>query len=132
MFFTLWYGVLTVATRELAFACGGHPPCVLLEPGAATPQCLRAGGAIMGGFPETIYSTERRTLAPGTRVYLFSDGVYELARPDGSTVRLEEFVAELARPATDPKLDDIMNWAASVRAGAKFEDDLSLVELKIP
>jgi len=131
MFFTLWYGVLTVAKGELAFACGGHPPPVVLAPGETKPQCLQANGAIMGGFPETNYATERCTLARGSRVYLFSDGVYELARPDGSTVQLQEFVAELAKPVTNTKLDDIMNWAASIRSGANFEDDVSLVELRL-
>ena len=131
MFFTLWYGVLAADTRQLAFACGGHPPAVVLPPDGMAPRCLRAAGAIMGGFPETAYSTERLTLARGSRLYLFSDGVYELARPDGSTVQLEQFVAELAHPATIPKLDDIMRWAAAIRAGAKFEDDLSLLELTI-
>ena len=131
MFFTLWYGVLATETRELAFACGGHPPAVLLPPGEPVPQPLRADGAIVGAFPETAYSTNRRTVAPGSRLYVFSDGIFELARRDGSTVQLEEFVAELARPAMDSKLDHILTWAAGIRAGAEFEDDVSLVELRL-
>jgi sigma-B regulation protein RsbU (phosphoserine phosphatase) len=131
MFFTIWYGVLTQDTRELKFACGGHPPAVMVAPGEATPQCLSAAGPIVGGFPGVNYATEHCTLAPGTRLHLFSDGVYELARPDGSTVQLEEFIAELARPAANTKLDDIMKWAAGIRSQAGFEDDISILELRI-
>lgn len=48
-----------------------------------------------------------------------------------SALKLEEFVAELNKQATGVEDDDILNWAAGARAGAKFEDDVSLVELRI-
>lgn len=132
MFFTLWYGVISTDTRELTFACGGHPPAVVLDPAEPSPVMLRALGAIIGGFPEARYTIGKHTLTPGSRLYVFSDGVYELARADGTTVQLEEFVAELARPATASKLDEIMAWATAIRAGAGFEDDVSILELLVP
>ena len=131
-FFTIWYGVFSVDTCELAFAGGGHPPAVLIAPNAAKPQLLQASGATIGAFPEVIYSTKRLVLPPGARFYLFSDGIYELERPNGVTVQLAEFVSELARPATNSKLDDVIHWAAQVRSGAKFEDDVSLLEFCLP
>ena len=132
MFFTLWYGVVSTDSRQLTFACGGHPPAVVLDPADASPVMLRAPGAIIGGFPEAHYTIGQHTLTPGSRLYVFSDGVYELARADGTTVQLEEFVAELGRPAAASKLDAIMAWAASVRAGVGFEDDVSILELVVP
>jgi sigma-B regulation protein RsbU (phosphoserine phosphatase) len=132
MFFTIWYGVLAADNRELRYACGGHPPAVLLEDAAAGPRALRAPGAIVGGFPEADYPTESRVLEPGSCLYLFSDGIYELARPDGTTAQLEEFIGQLARPGADSKLDEMLAWAGAIRAGAKFEDDVSIVELHVP
>jgi sigma-B regulation protein RsbU (phosphoserine phosphatase) len=131
MFFTLWYGVVSTDTRELTFACGGHPPAVVIDPAAPSPLLLRAPGAIIGGFPEARYATGKHALTRGSRLYVFSDGVYELARTSGVTVQLEEFVAELGRPAVASKLDEIMAWAASVRAGSGFEDDVSILELVV-
>ena len=84
----------------------------------------------MGGFPEARFQTTRRTLAPGSGLYVLSDGVYELARPDGSMVQFEDFTAHLASAAPDARLDSILNWAQAVRGGAKFEDDVSLLELQ--
>jgi len=130
MFFTIWYGVLSRQTRELTFACGGHPPAVLLH-GESAPQPLHAAGAIIGGFPDVNYATGRIQLVAGTRVYVFSDGVYELKRDDGSTVTLEEFNRELGRPVASAKLDSIVTWAAQVRGNDKFEDDLSLLEVSL-
>lgn len=132
MFFTLWYGIVSTETRELTFACGGHPPAVVLDPAASSPALLRAPGAIIGGFPEARYAIGKHTLTPGSRLYVFSDGVYELARAGGATVQLEEFVAELGRPAVASKLDDVMAWAAAIRTGAGFEDDVSILELVVP
>ena len=132
MFFTLWYGVISTDSRELSFACGGHPPAVVLDPAVASPVLLRAPGAIIGGFPEARYTIGKHTLTPGSRLYVFSDGVYELARADGTTVQLEEFVAELGKPAMALKLDAVLAWATAIMAGSKFEDDVSILELIIP
>lgn len=132
MFFTIWYGVVSTDTRELTFACGGHPPAVVLDPVESLPVLLRAPGAIIGGFPDARYASGKHTLPPGSRLYVFSDGVYELARANGSTVQLEEFVAELGKPASKSKLDEIMAWAAAIRSGAGFEDDLSILEIVVP
>jgi sigma-B regulation protein RsbU (phosphoserine phosphatase) len=132
MFFTLWYGVVAMGTRELAFACGGHPPAVLLAPGQSAPEPLSAPGAIVGGFPEAIYTTGRARIPADSRLYVFSDGVYELAQPGGATVQLPEFIAELGRPAAGPKLDAILQWAMERRGGGGFEDDISLMELHLP
>ena len=132
MFFTLWYGVISTDRRELSFACGGHPPAVVLETVVASPVLLRAPGAIIGGFPEARYTIGKHALMPGSRLYVFSDGVYELARDDGTTVQLEEFVEELGQPAAGSKLDEIMAWARAIRAGQGFEDDVSILELVVP
>ena len=105
---------------------------MLLEGGAVGPCELRSPGSIVGGFPEAEYPTQHRVLAPGSRLYVFSDGIYELARPDGTTVQLEEFVSELARPTAGSKLDVLLAWAGAVRAGAKFDDDVSILEISLP
>ena len=93
---------------------------------------LRAPGAIIGGFPEARYASGKHALTPGSRLYIFSDGVYELARAGGATVQLEEFVAELGKPTAASKLDEIMAWATAIRSGAGFEDDVSILELIVP
>ena len=132
MFFTLWYGVISMDTRELTFACGGHPPAVVLDPALSPVVMLRVPGAIIGGFPEARFANGKHTLAPGSRLYVFSDGVYELARADGTTVQAAEFITELARPCSGSRLDAVMAWARDVRAGAGFEDDVSILELRVP
>ena len=105
---------------------------MVLEEGSIEPRELRKPGAIEGGFPEAKYPTGRCLLPPGSALYVFSDGVYVLARADGTTVQAAEFVAELARPCSGPRLDAVMAWACAIRAGAGFEDDVSILELQVP
>jgi sigma-B regulation protein RsbU (phosphoserine phosphatase) len=131
MFFTIWYGVLDLRSRELRFACGGHPPAILTAFRREGPRELRAPGPIVGGFPGVQYVTGCQILAPGDRVHVFSDGVYELAREDGTTVQLPEFIAELGRPVAGDRLDAVLAWAARIRVGSRFEDDVSILELTL-
>jgi sigma-B regulation protein RsbU (phosphoserine phosphatase) len=132
MFFTIWYGVVATETREVTFACGGHPPAILIGPAEPSPVLLRVPGAIIGGFPEATYANGKHAVAPGSRLYVFSDGVYELARANGATVPLDEFIAELGKVASASKLDEILAWATAIRSGAGFEDDVSIMELTLP
>jgi phosphoserine phosphatase RsbU/P len=130
MFFTIWYGVYANDTRELVYASGGHPPSVLIHSDGPAPELLRTPGPIVGGFPEASFTSSRCTLAPDSCLYVLSDGVYELARPDGTMVQFEDLVAHLAATKAEAGPDSILNWAQSVRGGAKFEDDVSLLELR--
>jgi sigma-B regulation protein RsbU (phosphoserine phosphatase) len=128
MFFTIWYGVYDAGSRALKFASGGHPAAILLHRNSP-PQPLRTPGPIVGGFPEASFAVERCVLEAGSQLYVLSDGVYELARSDGTTAQFEDFIAALVRSRSGSRLDSILDWAQTTRAGEKFEDDISILEL---
>ena len=130
-FFTIWYGVFDSRTRQLTFASAGHPPAVLVEGDSAQPvaRLLTTPGIIVDGIPGKTYCNNSTVLPANARLYLFSDGLYELMRPDGRMAGIENLVEQLILPSTDSKLDDILHWAQELRGGAKFEDDISILEL---
>jgi serine/threonine-protein kinase RsbW len=75
---TVVYGELTLATGRLRYASAGHlPPLVLPRDGA--PELLWGGrGTPLGVFPGAPDRTEAElTLAPGTRLLLYTDGLVE-------------------------------------------------------
>ena len=131
MFFTIWYGVLNASTRELCFACGGHPPA-LLRVGESALQPLTAKGGIIGFFPEAIFANERMTVPADARLYVFSDGLYEIERVDGSTARLEDFTAALSAEPAVEGLAAALRWARGQQRVEKFADDVSLLEVVWP
>ena len=79
MYFTMWYGVLHIPTRQLDFAAGGHHPAVLHEPGNGAVRPLGARGAGIGTMPGFAYRTATVELPAASRLHLFSDGAVELA-----------------------------------------------------
>jgi sigma-B regulation protein RsbU (phosphoserine phosphatase) len=134
--FTIWYGVFDPATRRLAFASGGHPPAVLLEPADSGPPAVRklsTSGRVLGIDPAIWFRADSVVAAPGSRLYLFSDGAYEISGSDGRTRQLPDLIEELSQPlpVNTSRLDALVSWARGVRGEAALEDDLSLMELEL-
>lgn len=136
LIFTIWYGVFDTTARRLTYASGGHPPAVLLEPradGSLSIQTLSTGGPVLGCDPAAEFRCESCAAPRASRLYVFSDGAYEIAGPDGRTRQLPELIEQLSAPANgaSSKLDAVVNWARGIRGNAPFEDDLSLMELEL-
>jgi sigma-B regulation protein RsbU (phosphoserine phosphatase) len=135
-YFTVWYGVYRPSTRELLWSGGGHPPAVLLpDPsGAGTPIELASSGPMPGIMPDLHYETRRVDVPEGSRLLLFSDGVYELHRTDQAMWTYGAFleVAQQASKRGPGFLNEIVEKAREIRGGAPFLDDVSLVAVDFP
>ncbi len=137
-YFTLWYGVYRRSTRELTYASGGHPPALLFGPdvipgpGATEPQKLATKGMIVGGMPDITYSAKTCAVAPGSRLFLFCDGAYEITRPDGTVYTLEEFAQLLGKLPTTVTvdLDNLYGTIRAVRGPQPLEDDFTVVAIQ--
>ncbi len=131
MYFTAWYGVYRRSTGELAYANGGHPPAVLLPPGGAKPLRLTAQGIVVGAWPDAHFETARCRVEPGSHLYVFSDGAYELARADGTLFDygglVELLQIDAARPATESGLN--LSQDIARLPGDAFEDDFSMLRV---
>ncbi len=82
-YFTIWYGVYHVPTRTLRYASAGQHPALLVT-GDGQGMRLQTEGSVIGVTPEMTYPAASLEVPPGAEIYLFSDGVFEIARPDGS------------------------------------------------
>jgi sigma-B regulation protein RsbU (phosphoserine phosphatase) len=134
MFFTIWYGVYKKSTRELTYASGGHPPALLLDntfPGDSKATPLRTPNYVIGGMAEVIYEKRECVVGKSNTLYIFSDGVYEVEKLDGSMWRFQEFVDFMNKVKTDSKsiLDGLYNYARKLGNSEKFEDDFTIIEV---
>lgn len=133
-YFTIWYGVYNYTTRMLRYASGGHPPALLIANGNGTGSQIKKldrRGLVIGGFPGIEYVSTEIPIAPGSRLYVFSDGVYEIAKPGGGMLSFDEFsqmLVELTR-SPDQVLEHILQRVRKIRGSDTFEDDVSLVEI---
>jgi sigma-B regulation protein RsbU (phosphoserine phosphatase) len=76
LYFTILYGVLHAPTGRLRFASGGHPP-LLHVPKTGALKLFEVESFPVGFVPDVDFAEETLQLAPGDRIYLYSDGVPE-------------------------------------------------------
>jgi sigma-B regulation protein RsbU (phosphoserine phosphatase) len=132
MYFTIWYGVFNRTTRQLRYASAGHPPALLFGDAgpAAQPQQLSIPGLPIGCMDDMIYDGSKVTVPPGGRLYLFSDGVYEVRLLEDREMTLDDFIPIIAQPPSAADGLVAVRTAVGVRQGRmNFDDDFSLVEL---
>ncbi len=135
MYFTIWYGVIHLPTGTLRYSSGGHPPAVLVHPDQEEGdgvEMLATPGMVIGGMPGMKFATDETKVKPGDRLYVFSDGVYEVDYANGSgMMTVEAFAAELRRRvcAGDTAIPEKMvDWVRGEQGRDAFEDDFSLCE----
>jgi phosphoserine phosphatase RsbU/P len=131
LYFTAWYGVWDERRNELSWASAGGPPAILVLPDGGVERLSTSGMAI-GLDLSAEYHSASMLLPKGSRLYLFSDGIYEVRTKDGPILGLDSFVAILAGLASSNCSQGVATVAEAVRGISRrgsFEDDVSLVEV---
>jgi sigma-B regulation protein RsbU (phosphoserine phosphatase) len=133
-YFTIWYGVYHTTQRKLSYASAGHPPAILLLKAPSGQICekrLKTPGFPIGMFPEAEYINQIHSIEPASRLYLFSDGIYEIERLDGKVWGLENFIRALQEyhewPCSD--LDHFIQTIRDLEVNGSFNDDLSIMQV---
>lgn len=135
MFFTIWYGVYNKKLRELTFANGGHPPPIAIvggSPETVETVLLNAGGLIIGGLPGEKYEKAKIIIKEFTRLYIYSDGIYEVTRSDGSMLKLDDFIKIVSKLSgiDDASPREIIQKIRRIQDSDVFDDDVSLMEVR--
>jgi sigma-B regulation protein RsbU (phosphoserine phosphatase) len=136
LYFSAWYGVYRRKTRELIYASGGHPPAILIGPdltGSATvvPLRIEPVSPAIGCLDEVVYRSVVQSVVPGSRLLIFSDGVFEIFGPNEKVGTWEEFFASFN--STQTRIlhpEERLKKAKQARGKDLLEDDFSLVELR--
>lgn len=136
MFFTMWYGVYNALTRVVTYSNGGHPPPVLFTgPSAESMErsFLSVPGMVVGGMPNVVFEEATVTVGPYNRLYVFSDGVYEITKPDGTMMIYDDFVRFLEMLPPDrtgvEDMERVLAYGKSFIGGSAFADDFSILKL---
>lgn len=131
-FFSIWYGVYDLTTRVLSYSVGGHPPAVLFTRGDRPPVILGPTDLLLGVQEDAEYAVREFLVHPESRLYLFSDGIYEIPKPDGGILRRCEFVDLLREvdPWSHDRLDAILGRLYEIKGTTEFDDDVSLLEVE--
>jgi serine phosphatase RsbU (regulator of sigma subunit) len=130
LFFTMWYGVYRTDTRTLTYGSGGHHPAYLVDSAKSAATPLGEPALMIGAIPGMEYERQQVTVPPGSSLYLFSDGVFEVekARDQWS---LADFVPLLTKPGK-PGVSESDRLYDAVKEGTgpgPLDDDVSLLVL---
>jgi sigma-B regulation protein RsbU (phosphoserine phosphatase) len=127
LFVTLFFGVLDPDTGELAYASGGHTPPYLLRAGGGI-ETLEGRNLIVGAIEWAAYETYRDRLAPGDRLFLYSDGIPEAvnaAREPFGDGRLREALGATAGASPEETVRRALDEVRAFCAGFPPSDDVT-------
>jgi len=132
LYFTIWYGVFNRTTRELRYASGGHPPALLMM-GDGQPQQLITENFFIGGMPDSTYVSGSVCLPAASRLYLFSDGAYEVDGPDGTMWTLEGLQDYLQPHPLDEvaEIETLYGFLQQMHGQETLDDDFSVLKISL-
>ena len=82
MFVTVWLGILELSTGKLTAANAGHEYPVLRQGNGRFELIKDKHGFVLGGMEGTRYKQYEWQLTPGSRLFVYTDGVPEAADAD--------------------------------------------------
>lgn len=128
LMFTLWYFVYHLGERRLRFCAAGHHPSFLAAPGAE-PLPLWLKAPALGMLPRGAWPAGRAEVAPGSRLYLFSDGAFEIVAATGEAWVIEDLRRIMTAGDSGPgsEAERIYRAVRAAARGAVLEDDFSVL-----
>jgi sigma-B regulation protein RsbU (phosphoserine phosphatase) len=133
-YFTMVYAVMDTETGALDYTLAGQPPPVLARRGCPAEQ-LDGTGFPIGIVDDGEVEDSTLQLAPGDRLFFYSDGITEATNAEGSMLGstgllrlIEDARAFSLNECVERSMDGLRRWCAP-RA---FDDDISMLALEIP
>ena len=100
MFVTAWMGILDITTGNLQFANAGHNPPLLKRANGDFEYLKTRAGFVLAGMEGIRYRASELTLAPGDRLFLYTDGVPEATNTENQLYGEERLLDFMNRNAT--------------------------------
>lgn len=135
-FVTAFLAIYDPHTRRLTYANAGHPPPILMEPGADAASTNRfddLGGIPLGIEKDVRYETGEIVLKPGQSVVFYTDGITESTDPNGEMFRVEGI--EEALRTCNGKAEcvtlEVIDALKTHEAGTRSRDDQTLLAVHL-
>ncbi|MFL6122184.1 PP2C family protein-serine/threonine phosphatase [Actinophytocola sp.] len=132
---TVLFGLLTPDGDgfSLSLASGGHLPALVTRADGDVETLHTPGGQLIGILPHAHIAVTTTRLGPGDSLLLYTDGLTEARRPDG-TMFGEQHLAVLAAGFRGHDAQTIVDTLAAVLddLGERLTDDTALLVLTVP
>ncbi len=132
-YFTIIFARLDMRARTLSYATAGHNGGFLQR--SSGEFCWMARPNLPLGFDASMtYVTTDLTIAPGDRLYLLSDGLYEVPGASGELWgqdRLEETIRGFGRRSLTDVVAGSIQEAIRWQGHEQFPDDVALMGVEV-
>jgi sigma-B regulation protein RsbU (phosphoserine phosphatase) len=131
MFVTVFYGILDLASGEVAYCNGGHlPPCKIGKDGTVI-AIETTGSLALGVLANAAYKTKTISLNPGEGLFLYTDGITEAMDANNLEYGEERLLNSLQQSTTTAKdiTHTVINSVKTFSAGLAQSDDMTVLSL---
>jgi sigma-B regulation protein RsbU (phosphoserine phosphatase) len=119
----------------LTWVRAGHDPAILYDVGKDVLEELQGEGIPLGADGSWVYTQSTKADSLKEQIILIgTDGIWEASNPDGEMFgknRVQSLIRQNASGSAQDIMQAVFNDLNRFRAGKKFEDDVTLVVLKM-
>lgn len=130
LFITAFEGVLDLVTGEFCFVNAGHEMPFIAKAGAAYESYKLRAGFVLAGMEGVTYQSGSIQLAPGDKIFQYTDGVTEATNADNELYGMKRLTDVLAKNTARPpaELLPIIKADIDAFAGDKPQfDDITML-----
>lgn len=131
-YFTAFLARLDLSSLTLHYAIAGHPFPVLSRSDGEL-EVIEGDNPILGIFTDIEVVGHSRVLAPGDRLFIFTDALYESRSIKGEMLgydRLVHWFAQKRTLALTELADGVLAYVREFAQGRELEDDFTFVALE--
>ena len=133
MFVTVWLGILEISTGKLTAANAGHEYPVLMQAGGKFELIKDKHGFVIGGMDGVKYKEYELQLIPGSKLFLYTDGVPEATNAKNELFGKDRMLATLnenINASPDEMLKNIRYAVDGFVKDAEQFDDLTMLGME--
>ena len=133
MFVTVWFGVLDTETGTITAANAGHEYPAMMQSGGKFELLKDKHGFVIGGMEGMRYKEYELTLSPGSKLFLYTDGVPEATNAENELFGTDQMLLALnEEPDAGPEqiLRHVRQAVDGFAQEAEQFDDLTMLCLE--
>lgn len=134
MFVSAFYLVIDTEGHELHFSNGGHPLPLFFDAKSDTVVELEVEGRLLSVTQDSVYQTRTVGYASGDKVFLFTDGLYEIENSSGEYLGDQEVRRIIFENRTLPArmiVEKLMETVYSFAGTQELNDDVNVIGIDL-
>ena len=134
-FMTLFYLMIDPTNQHLQWVRAGHEPAIFYDPGTDAFEELGGSGVALGVMEDSVFKAYTKiSLRAGHIIFLSTDGIWESCNPKREMFgkkRIYDIIRKNSFLSANAILDVMLESLKQFQQGAKIEDDITVVVIKI-